>query len=747
MEELTPYKGLRPFDDADSDVPFFFGRDRDRELIIANLVASRLTVLYGETGVGKSSVLRAGVAHHLRAEARRSREHEGSPEVAVAVFDDWKGDPIQGVVTAAATSVRDALGDDALELPMANGSLADRLEAWAALLGGDLYIVLDQTEEFFLYHDADEGARFVAAFGEAVRRPGLRVSFLMSLREDAVAKLDRFKGQVPNVLGNYLRLDYLDRAAGREAILGPIVRYDELVPVDERVEVEPALVEAVLDQVAAGKVELASAGRGAPQSRNGSTRVETPFLQLVMQRLWTAEREGGSRVMRVETLQNLGGAERVVHEHVEHALAPLTPAEKDVAASVFNHLVTPSRTKIAHAPSDLARYADVDERALGSVLAVLTRERILRPVADDDGRERFEIYHDVLAAAVLDWRAAHDTQRGLQAVREAAGRRHRRLAALLAASAALLAVMTGVTAYALTQRSEAQKQAALALTEQTRAEQLARIAQLRRLEAAKSAGQARLAERKALVAKQDAIEQAAFAQSRKPKPPNRLRTPKHHSRKPSSRSRKRRRHSKRRRAGEHRCTEPGRRGAAGRERPAAAGRGSKAEGDCPETGERCPAAGRYRKARASSRGSGSAYRRGQSVRSDRANRAFDRPRACGARCTSGGSARPRERGRRPAQVARSLEGASGATERRGRRPGRFVPCESCAHVDGGKRRGRRPGRFVQSEWRAHVDGGKRWGGAHLQRTLGQVGPSVEGRLVHSSCVVQSRRSARRDRQP
>ena len=165
----------------------------------------------------------------------------------MAVFDDWKSDPIQGVVTAAAISVRDALGDDALELPMPNGSLADRLEAWAALLGGDLYIVLDQTEEFFLYHDADEGARFVAAFGEAVRRPGLRVSFLMSLREDAVAKLDRFKGPGPNVLGNYLRLDYLDRAAGREAILGPIARYDELVPVDERVEVEPALVEAVLE--------------------------------------------------------------------------------------------------------------------------------------------------------------------------------------------------------------------------------------------------------------------------------------------------------------------------------------------------------------------------------------------------------------------------------------------------------------------------------------------------------------------
>ena len=91
--------------------------------------------------------------------------------------------------------------------------------------------------------------------------PGLRASFLLSIREDALAKLDRFKGRIPNVLGNYLRLDHLDRASAREAIVGPIDRFNELSP-DETVEIEPALVEAVLDQVAAGKVELGESGRG-----------------------------------------------------------------------------------------------------------------------------------------------------------------------------------------------------------------------------------------------------------------------------------------------------------------------------------------------------------------------------------------------------------------------------------------------------------------------------------------------------
>ena len=54
-----PYRGLLPFSEADAR--YFFGRDADRELIAANLIAARLTLLYAPSGVGKTSVLLAGV--------------------------------------------------------------------------------------------------------------------------------------------------------------------------------------------------------------------------------------------------------------------------------------------------------------------------------------------------------------------------------------------------------------------------------------------------------------------------------------------------------------------------------------------------------------------------------------------------------------------------------------------------------------------------------------------------------------
>jgi hypothetical protein len=62
----SPYKGLAAFDDSELDEQLFFGREHERDVIVANVVASRLTVLYGPSGVGKSSIVRAGVARDLR---------------------------------------------------------------------------------------------------------------------------------------------------------------------------------------------------------------------------------------------------------------------------------------------------------------------------------------------------------------------------------------------------------------------------------------------------------------------------------------------------------------------------------------------------------------------------------------------------------------------------------------------------------------------------------------------------------
>ena len=73
---------------------------------------------------------------------------------------------------------------------------------WQQILDGDLYVILDQAEEYFIYHGGEEGAgTFAADFPAIVDSPDLRVNFLLAVREDALAKLDAFKGRIPGVLG------------------------------------------------------------------------------------------------------------------------------------------------------------------------------------------------------------------------------------------------------------------------------------------------------------------------------------------------------------------------------------------------------------------------------------------------------------------------------------------------------------------------------------------------------------------
>jgi hypothetical protein len=474
-DTLTPYKGLRPFEDSEGDVPFFFGRDRERAQIEANLMASRLTVVYGETGVGKSSVLRAGVAHHLRGVARENLERQGEPGLAVVVFDDWRENPVAALRIAVGEEVTRALGGT-LPAPDEPAPLADTFRVWQELLGGDVYVVLDQLEEYFLYHhDEDGSGTFAAEFPAAVRAAGLRVNFLVAVREESLAKLDAFKARIPNVLGNYLRLDHLDREAARSAIVGPIARYTELIGTDEAIEIDPELVEAVLDQVAVGRVELGQGGRGAPKDRGAEPRIETPYLQLVMQRLWDEERAAGSRTLRLATLERLGGAERIVGAHVERALTALSVAEQDLAATMFDHLITPSGAKIAHGAADLALYAGAQEPAVAAVLGRLGSDRIVRAIANGQDGGRYEIFHDVLADPVLAWKAAHDTRRELERQHAEDERRHRRLLRITALAGVALAVMVGVAVFALMQRGEARSQARLAGARQLAAEAVSQL--------------------------------------------------------------------------------------------------------------------------------------------------------------------------------------------------------------------------------------------------------------------------------
>ncbi len=465
----SPYVGLRPYTESESAI--FFGRERERRVVSSNLIASRLTLLFGPSGVGKSSALNAAVVPHLRGMASDQADEQGRPGFAVVTFNSWRDDPVAGLVerlrfTAESLGVPGAVFDDP------NAPLAAALRTWTERTGTDVLVILDQFEEYFLYQGRDgRDDRFGREFPEAVNDPTLRANFLVSFREDALAELDRFKGRIPKLFANYLRIAYLDRTGARQAIVGPVAEYNRTNP-DHRVEIEPQLVDEILAQVEAGKVVVGQAGAGTVDghpTQNSHTAIETSHLQIVMARLWDEEISGGSRVLRASTLARLGGADAIIRRHLDRVLELLSAEEHDIAAAAFEHLVTPSGTKIAHSRADLAILARVPEADLARVLDRLSSggSRILRPVEPAPGRSepRYEIFHDVLAPAIVDWRARWVQQQERKAAEEElrrqreeaeerarAARRRARNLSIFSLALALLVIALVVAAVARHQR-------------------------------------------------------------------------------------------------------------------------------------------------------------------------------------------------------------------------------------------------------------------------------------------------------
>ena len=133
---LDPYIGLRPYTDSDDDRARFKGREQDREIIIANLYAARLTVFYGASGVGKTSVLLAGVVPELRQTVR----------FACVVFRAWQSEKVLPSLKVAILDAVRIAAKKEIEVDAAL-PLDDFLLQCTQALRGHIVLIFDQFEE------------------------------------------------------------------------------------------------------------------------------------------------------------------------------------------------------------------------------------------------------------------------------------------------------------------------------------------------------------------------------------------------------------------------------------------------------------------------------------------------------------------------------------------------------------------------------------------------------------------------
>ena len=452
---VCPYKGLASFDRSDAE--YFCGRERMVSDLVARLAESTVVGIVGPSGIGKSSLLRAGLLSALSAGALPG---SGS----------WRQVLLRPGERPCAELAR-ALGGEELDVVLSRLKPGDRL-----------VVAVDQLEELFTVceQEGDRGA-FVDQLAAAACDTERRVLILVALRAD-------FYGRC----ASYTR--FAELLSSSHVLVGPM-RREELAQAIEMpaaragLDVERALVEDLVADVA-----------GEPGG--------LPMLSTMLLELWRV-RDG--RVLRVERYVASGGVRGAVARLAEDAYARLDEAGQRVARGLLLRLAHGEEGALVRRRLPLAELERID--GAEPVLAALTDARLLtasdgeveisheallqewpryRTWLEEDragrrlhvhltessrewdagGRDVGDLYRGARLAAALDWSAQHSDELSpverefVGASRGAAGRAARRLRGVLAGVAVLLVISLIAGVIALVQKQHATTEARVALAHQ-----------------------------------------------------------------------------------------------------------------------------------------------------------------------------------------------------------------------------------------------------------------------------------------
>lgn len=354
IERTPPFLGLRPF--TEHDTALFFGREELTDRLVAHARRAPVVSVIGPSGVGKSSLLLAGVLPRLRADgtavAVLRPSDAGTPLRALALAVDRllapDRDPLDRVDEVTALAGR-----------LARGELLDV----AAALGRRLVVAVDQFEEVFAGPEPDR-----AAFTRALRT-GPGVSVLLNLRDTFLGASLRTPATAA------LAASWLPVTVGE---LGPRelrrVLTKPLAGVGT-VGYEQGLVERILDDV---------------QSAPGAL----PLLQFALTELW--ERRSGGLLTHA-AYDALGGVRGALAGYAESVWDSLEPPARAAGERLLVQLVRPLPDELLTVRRTAPR-TELDEAQWTVAQRLATSRLLVLRTAPDAG---VELAHESLAAG---WR-------------------------------------------------------------------------------------------------------------------------------------------------------------------------------------------------------------------------------------------------------------------------------------------------------------------------------------------------------
>jgi hypothetical protein len=363
----SPFKFLEAYNAGDKDR--FFGREAEQQRLIELIFRSRLQLVYGQSGTGKTSLVQCGLAKVLASSdyfpilIRRRANFLTSLETTLGGL---LGDPEQTDVVAMVTQL-------------------------ARFALRPVYLIFDQFEELFISGDRSEQQQFFTMLNE-LYQSATTFKLLIVMREDYIAYLYAYEEIMPNLFDFRLRVEPMSEKNLNAVIVGTCQQAG--IELDQEVQ----SVRLIIDN-----------------NQSPKNPFQLPYLQVYLDRLWRTATDGRSDYETAPVkfdpalIEKVGKIEDVLVQFIDDQILTISDQlpEPDGPAvkMILETLVTYEGTRRESTVTALATETGLAPSLVSQCAEALEAARILQ---FENGS--YELAHDSLAKVIDKGRSSEQRQ-------------------------------------------------------------------------------------------------------------------------------------------------------------------------------------------------------------------------------------------------------------------------------------------------------------------------------------------------
>jgi WD40 repeat protein len=370
----SPFKFLDSFTKDDREI--FFGREKEIEELYRRVFRSKIMLVYGVSGTGKSSLINCGLSNKFNNEDWLPLNIRRGKNMLESMY---------AAIVAASLTPKSEYSASEIQFKKYVKSLY--LDHYRPI-----FFIFDQFEELFIFGSKEEKSLFVRVIKTLVDSD-IQCRFIFVMREEYMASVTEFEKNIPIFFSNRVRIENMDINNAIQAIKGPCKVFN--------ISVEEGFPEALVENLSPG-----------------SPDIELTYLQVFLDKIFRLATTdypppGGSFggvdttsgegiAFTLDLLKKVGNVSDLLGTFLNEQISLLE--DPDSALAVLKSFVSVKGTKRQMNIDDVKDYSQtlgkpIKESVLLEMLQNFVNLRILR---DKDQHNRYELRHDSLATKIFE---------------------------------------------------------------------------------------------------------------------------------------------------------------------------------------------------------------------------------------------------------------------------------------------------------------------------------------------------------